>query len=379
MKFFSKYSIILLLILLIFNNLNELSAKSNDTILVKNFQVEFRASYGFLLCHHPEMKYFKAHFPLYELSLQQATFGRKSWQSKSNYPFVGITFLYSGLGGFDEIGRVFALYPYMTFNCLKSHKNQLNFKLGIGLGILTKVFDAQTNPKNTFIGSHANAAINLMAEYNRFITNRLSVSAFVSFTHFSNGARHAPNNGINIVHAGVSTKYFINEPQKYIPRQNIGNQQYKDWSWDNISLYAAFTYAVKDIDEYMGYGRIWSVYALHINGLKHITEMSRLGIGIDVFYDATDFEVLKHKGISAKPIEIMKPGINVAYEIAFGSTSFLFNVGYHIAGKDMSDGRLYQKIQAIQSINKHIYATCGLVTHFAWADHFCFGLGYKFN
>lgn len=378
-KTLSKYSAILLLFLLIFNNLNGLSAKSNDTIIVKNLQIEIKASYGFMLCHHPEMNFFKAHFPLYELSLQQATFGRKSWQSKANYPFVGITFLYSGLGGFKEIGSVYALYPYMSFNCLKSHKNQLNLKLGIGLGILTKVFDAKDNPKNTFIGSHANAAINLMAEYNRFITNRLSISAFIGFTHFSNGARRAPNNGINIPNAGLSAKYFLNEPKPYIPKRNTDNQQYKGWSRENISIYAAFTYSVKDIDEYMGYGKLWSVYAIHLNGLKRLSEMSRLGIGVDVLYDLTDIDVLKHQGIQAKPIEILKPGINVAYEIAFGSTSFLFNVGCHLAGKDMGDGRIYQKIQAMQTINKYIFVTCGVVTHFGWADNFCFGLGYRFN
>lgn len=367
MKIFTKNIISFLFILLISNTL---SANSNDTVLVKNFQVEIRASYGFLICHHPEMKYFKAHFPIYEMTLQQATFGRKSWQSKSNYPFVGITFLYSDLGGFKEVGSVYALYPFMAFNCLKSHKNQINLKLGIGLGVLTNHFDAKTNPKNTFIGSYANAAINMTAEYNRFITNRLSLSGFIAFTHFSNGARKAPNKGINIAHAGISAKYFINEPHRYIPKQTTEIKR-------DISITVSLTYSIKDIDEYMGYNRNWPVYTLHVNGLKRFTEISKFGFGVDVFYDKTDFEVLKFKGISAKPIEILKPGINIAYEMCFGSTSFMINVGCHITGKEMGEGRIYQKILAIQNITKHVFATCGLITHFGWADNFSFGLGYR--
>ena len=379
MKFFSGNIVLTLLFLLIFNGLNEVSAKTNDTILVKNFQVEIRSSYGFMICHHQEMKIFKSHFPLFELSIQQATFGRKSWQSKSNYPAVGVSFLYSGLGNFKEIGSVYALYPYITFNCLKSVKNQLNLKAGIGFGYLTTTYDAKTNPKNTFIGSHANAAISLAVEYNRQITNRLSASVFIGFTHFSNGARRAPNNGINIAHAGISAKYFINQPATRLPRQNNDNKQYKSWKWENISFYAAFTYSFKDTDEYMGYGKSWSVYNLQLNAFKRLTEMSKLGIGFDLVYDQTDKVVLDFKEISYTDVELIKPGLNIAYEIAFGSSSFVINVGYHLAGKDMSEGHLYQKINALQKISKHIFATCGLTTHFGWADYFGFGLGYRFN
>lgn len=331
-----------------------------------------------MLCHHQDMAYFKAHFPLFEFSVQQATTGRKIWQERANYPAVGITFLYSNLGGFKEVGEVYAAYPYLSFNCLKSQKNQLNLKIGIGLGILTKHFDAKTNPRNTFIASYANAAINLSAEYNRFITDRLSLAAFVGFTHFSNGARKAPNKGINVVHAGVNAKYFIDTPKHRIHKP-VDNQQYKPWVRRNYSFYVAFTYAIKEIDNYLGYGKRFSVYNLHLNFLKRFTEMSKFGIGFDLVYDMSDIDILRFKEIPFTPIQILKPGINLAYEVAFGRTALIVNVGYSIAGKEMGEGHLYQKICAKQDLSKHIFATCALVTHFGWADNFCFGLGYKIN
>ena len=379
MKIFRKNSVTLLLFLLIFSNLNQISAKSNDTILVKNFQVELRTSYAYMMCHHQEMNYFKAHFPIFELSVQQVTFGRKSWQSRANYPTVGITFLYSGLGGFKEVGEVYALYPFMSFNCLESQKNQISLKLGIGLGYLTTHFDIKTNPKNTFIGSYANAAINLTAEYNRFITNRLSLAAFIGFTHFSNGARKAPNKGINLPQIGINAKYFISEPHKQIPAQPKDNQQYRPWISKNYSFYCAFTYAIKEIDDYIGYGKRFNVYNLQLSFLKRFTEISKLGIGFDIVYDMTDIEILKFDGIPFTPFEILKPGINLAYEMAFGSSSFIINIGCHLAGKEMGEGYLYQKLCAKQNISKHFFAMCALVTHFGRADNFCFGLGYKIN
>ena len=359
--------------------INTLSAQSNDTVFVKNLQVEVRASYGFTICHHPEMKVFQAHYPIYEINIKQVTFGRKSWQSKSNYPSVGLSFLYTGIGEQPEIGRAFALIPHMTFNCLKSPKNQLNFNLGIGLGYLTKTYDRQTNPKNTFIGSHFNAAINISTEYSRMITNRFGMSAFIGFTHFSNGSSRTPNNGINMAHAGLAAKYFINEPHQRIPKQQTDNHQFKTWEKKNISLLFAFTYSKKDIDEYLGYGMSWSAYNLEINAMKRLTEMSKLGIGFDLVYDCTDKEVLRHKGIAFDDIEILKPGINAAYELSFGNTSFIFNFGCHIAGKDLCEGRVYQKLNMTQNIYKGLFATIALTTHYGWADYIGFGLGYRIN
>ncbi|MBP5643919.1 MAG: acyloxyacyl hydrolase [Bacteroidales bacterium] len=357
--------------------INNLSAKSNDTIIEPNLQIEFRASYGFTICHHPEMKVFSTHFPIFELNVKQVTFGRKSWQSKANYPSVGLSFLYTGIGEMPEIGRAFALVPHITFNCLKSQKNQINFNLGIGVGYLTKTFDPKTNPKNTFIGSHFNAAINISAEYSRMITNRFGMSAFIGLTHFSNGSSRTPNNGLNIAHAGIAAKYFINEPKQRIPKQPSDNQQYKSWDKQNLSLYLALTYSRKDIDEYLGYGRSWSAYNIQINALKRLTEMSKVGVGFDLVYDCTDKEVLRHKDIEFTDFEILKPGINAAYELALGHTAFIFNFGCHVGGKDLCEGRIYQKFNMTQDIWKGIFATISLTTHWGWADYIGFGIGYK--
>ena len=376
MKKIFNNSVITLVLLLIINNL---SAKTNDTIIEPNLQIEFRASYGFTIYHHLEMKVFNAHYPIFELNVKQATFGRKSWQSKSNYPSVGLSFLYTGIGEIPELGRAFAIIPNISFNCLKSRKNQINFNLGVGVGYLTQKFDPETNPKNSFIGTHFNAAINVSSEYSRMITNRLGLSVFIGFTHFSNGSFRTPNNGLNIAHGGFAAKCFINEPKQRIPRQPSDNQKYKPWNKQNLSFNFMFTYSRKDIDEYLGYGMSWSAYNLQINALKRFTEMSKIGVGFDLVYDMTDKEVLRRKGIAFNNIEIMKPGINAAYEIEFGNTSFIFNIGYHIAGKELCEGRVYQKLSMTQNIWKGLFATVSLTTHYSWADYIGFGLGYRIN
>ena len=74
-------------------------------------------------------------------------------------------------------------------------------------------------------------------------------------------------------------------------------------------------------------------------------------------YQDYSSEVLGHKGIEFHDYEILKPGINAAYEIAFGNTSFMINFGCHIGGKDLCEGRVYQKLGMMQHFGKRPLAS----------------------
>lgn len=366
-------------ILLIFNCESKVRADSIDTIRNRNLQVELRTSWSFTVCHHEEMQLFRAHFPIFELSLQQTTYGSRTWNQLLNYPAIGVTVIYSGVGGMPEIGSIFGAYPYMSFNFLKSRKNMLNARLGVGVGYATKIWDARDNPKNTFLGSHFNALFSINLEYSRVLSQRWQLSFYTGMTHMSNASSRCPNNGINLWQFGLSGRYFLKQPRERLPLETIDNKQYRSWKSSNISWYVSFLYSLKDIDEYMGYGRHWSVYNLQFNVMKRVSQMSKVGIGLDLVYDETDKEVLRFNGIRYKPIEILKPGVNVAYELVLKSTSFLFNFGCHVGGKEMCEGRIYQKLNLKQNIGDYFFLTFGLTTHWGWADYLGFGVGFKIN
>lgn len=366
-------------ILLIFNCESKVRADSIDTIRNRNLQVELRTSWSFTVCHHEEMQLFRAHFPIFELSLQQTTYGSRTWNQLLNYPAIGVTVIYSGVGGMPEIGSIFGAYPYMSFNFLKSRKNMLNARLGVGVGYATKIWDARDNPKNTFLGSHFNALFSINLEYSRVLSQRWQLSFYTGMTHMSNASSRCPNNGINLWQFGLSGGYFLKQPRERLPLETIDNKQYRSWKSSNISWYVSFLYSLKDIDEYMGYGRHWSVYNLQFNVMKRVSQMSKVGIGLDLVYDETDKEVLRFNGIRYKPIEILKPGVNVAYELVLKSTSFLFNFGCHVGGKEMCEGRIYQKLNLKQNIGDYFFLTFGLTTHWGWADYLGFGVGFKIN
>lgn len=363
--------------LFIFNG--GVSARGNDTVCRSNIQVDLRTSYAFLICHHHEMNVFRAHFPVFEMSVQQSTYGDRTWHQLLNYPAVGVAFMYCGVGLSPEIGNIFALYPYMSFNFLKSKKNMLNARLGVGMGYATKCYDRETNPKNNFLGSHFNAAFSINLEYSRVLSERWQLSFYSGLKHLSNGGIRCPNNGINIFEGGASARFFINKPKSILEKEIIDNEQFKGWEREKISYYFGFLYSLKDIDKFIGYNKNWSVFNIRVDVMKRVSQLSKVGIGFDLVYDNTDKEVLKDWGVTYKPAEILKPGINVAYELVLQTTSFLFNFGCHIAGKEMSGGRIYQKINIKQNITKNIFLTFGLTTHWGWADYIGFGIGYSIN
>ncbi len=357
---------------------NDVVAKTDKTLstdsLMRNVEVDLRFNYAFFIHHHFEMTRFPKHFTMFEVSLQKQTYGKSLWQSYFNYPTVGITAYYSGFGNIDILGKAYAIYPFISFPFNKSKTNTFGFRFGVGLGYLTEKFDHLENYYNTSIGSNFNAAISLTFEYKRQITDKYKMSVFAGLTHFSNGCSNQPNSGINIVNAGISASYMIGEHQDYITREKTKNNYKKI----KPEFYAGMSLGVKRIeykqDENIG------VYNLEVYVMDRISNLSKIGFGFDLVYDATDnIEVKDKYGQDAEFTftEMLKPGIGLAYELMMGEASFLFNFGYHPYGLDMSYGRWYQKLGLKVNFGNYLYGKIALNTHFGVADFIGFGLGIR--
>ena len=345
--------------------------------LMKNTEVDLRINYGFFIHHHFEMARYPKHFPMFELSLQKQTYGKKMWQSYFNYPTVGVTAFYSSLGNNEVIGNAYAIYPFISYPFNKSKINTFGFRFGIGVGYITEIFHPKANFHNTSIGSHVNAAISLTFEYKRQISEHLKLSAFAGLTHFSNGCSSKPNNGLNIINAGLSASYFIKDQEEYIHHQKICNCEYRRLKPE---FYLGLSYGIKRIE--YGQKEDFSVYNLEIYILDRITNLSKIGIGLDLVSDATDKITLKNfyhdeDANNYTFAQLLKPGVSIAYELLMGETSFLINFGYHPWGRDMRYGRWYQKLGAKFNFGEHIYGKIALNTHFGVADFIGFGLGIR--
>lgn len=342
--------------------------------LIQNTEVDVRTSYGFYAHHHFEMSSYSAHFPTFELSLQKQTYGKSSWQSYFNYPTIGVTALYSGLGNIDIIGKAYAIYPFINFPFNKSKTNTFGLRFGVGLGYITEKFDLTSKYHNISIGSNFNAAINIALEYKHYLSNRFKISVFAGLTHFSNGCSNYPNSGINIINAGAGLTYLLTNPHSYIPKSEDNDNYLKTF---DCEYYIGISAGIKRI-EYNQKENI-GVYHIDFYIMDRISNLSKIGLGFDLVYDATDnISIIDDYGYQRFTfIEMLKPGISLAYELMMGDVSFLFNFGYHPYGLDMSFGRWYQKIAMKVDLGNYIYGKITLNTHFGVADFIGFGIGVR--
>ena len=400
----------------------------------KNYLFEVRGHYGFFYHHHFEMERFNSHFPAFEASFYKSTFGEKEWHTLYNYPYIGCTFYHSTLGGFDELGSVYALYPFINYPIVPGERAQLTFKVGVGLGWLTNKFDHLENHYNFSIGSHLNAAVNLSFEYRQELFPRMWSVASFGLTHFSNGAIKSPNYGLNTFSGALGFAFYLRDPRSNFTPSS--RPEYYPFEFDGKNWYCIdfdFGMGVKDISQTMGSNERHRVYDLSTRFLAQFTNSSRAGFCLSFVKDNSDKALPDHFSADGNQYlitrykiaettftdtllihdyQMIKPNLSLCYSMTMDRLSFLFELGFHLNLKqrdsngkwnyteqpnpdnpeypikvlkplafatDFSKGTIFQKLTLRYHIYNDIYATLALTSHLARADYLCFGIGYRFN
>ena len=119
----------------------------------------------------------------------------------------GLTASILNSGNPEVIGLVYGLNGFTSFPLTKK-ENGMRLKIGIGLGYVEKIFDANTNNRNIVIGSHINTKIVFRAEKEFTLSENNHFNLGVGVCHFSNGAYQTPNLGINFLLFNMGYSYI---------------------------------------------------------------------------------------------------------------------------------------------------------------------------
>ena len=346
-----------------------------------NLILEGRVYYGWTLDHHIEMTTFKRHYPAYELSILKATYGHTRWEYMYNYPFIGVSYWYSDLGRTKPLGSAHALFPYINFPLLRSRDFNIFFRLGVGLGYLTRRYDRYDNYENLAIGSHVNGAVNLLFEARWRLGDRFMAAAGLSLMHFSNGAIRQPNYGLNMPGISLALAYRLSRENPYL-RQKLMPElvpfEFDGKKFLQVDLNAGL--GVKDMQSTLGIGNRYIIAVAYGNMTWPVGFKSRLGFGVDLSYDGSDEKVLELKGIEPEyRINLVKTGLTAAYELSFSRMAIMLNLGSYVTGMDKSDGYVYEKLSLRVGITEQLYASLTLKAHYAKADYLTLGIGYRLN
>ncbi len=347
----------------------------------RNYEVEARAHYGYMYFqnneYHSALGRYSRHTPAYEFSLHRNTYGEHRWEVLHNYPSIGFTFYYSGFGNDSisaELGKVFALYPFINFPIIPGIHSKLTFKLGVGIAYLTNKFDPKENYHNYAIGSHVNAAINLSFEYRQRIVDRLYWTNSAGLTHFSNGATRSPNMGINIFSVATGLSWYLAPPKTHIDKRLRPKNYFFEFDGKQhfVTDYQ-YTLGFKDMSRQYGAHQYFFVHDLAANFMFQFSERDRLGLGLELVYDYSD------KITKPDWDMYLKPGFLLSYEVLFDRTSFMFNIGLRnnaLLNSSAFGMLFYQKVAARYYFNENLFATLAFTTYDIKADFISIGIGY---
>lgn len=376
-----------------------------------NIMAEARGHAGVFWHHHFEMKKFNARYPAFEASIYQNTFGKNDWEPVYNYPYIGVTFYHADFGlNFEQneevgeaLGSVYALYPFINYPLNRNEWSQITFKLGVGLGYLTKHFDQYDNYWDYAIGSHLNAAVNLSFEYRQRVSKRLMSVASFGLTHFSNGSTKLPNYGLNTFSGAWGLAYYLRQPR--LDLTPASRPEIKPFEFDNkkwLAFDLGYGVGFKNVSQTLGGDSIHYYWVHDLSGylLAQITPYSRAGVGLALVLDMSD-QTLPNRYVDDNGIHIVmtdedqeqhvydikayqmaKLNFNLCYVMTMNRLSYYFEFGWHLKYNeytDLSKGNIYQKLTARYRLYDNLYAQLGLMTHFGRADYLCIGLGYRFN
>lgn len=368
---------VLLALFLIFPSI--LSAQKRHHYQAPNLMMEVRGNYGFLVAHHLEMENFNRHLPSFEINIARSTYGKNQWETLYNYPVTGVSYWNAWLGDRETIGQAHAMMPYIAFPLVKNDKSELNFRLAAGLGYLTKKFDRLDNYKYIAIGSHLNAAVNLMFEYRWKPIQHVQLSGGIQLMHFSNGSIKTPNFGLNIPSLSAGIAFRINKENPYIMRSiRPALTMYEFDGHNYLEVRINTSYGTKTIGEVLG--ERYNVFANSVSVLKTTSYKGRAGLSFDFSYDGSDARYVGIKGVDYdNNFQLIKPGVALMYEVVLSRMSFPFALGFYTGGKYRSEGISYYKAGLQYLLTKNIFASVTLKTHYARADYVAFGLGYRFK
>lgn len=335
------------------------------------FNVGVRSQYGFILNHSETMEYITAqHFPAYEIYFEKETFGKKDWQKAYKFPKWGFAFYTANFNQY--IGKGYNFHPYISFPIIDNTLFELDFRVGSGIGYITKPFEPLNNYKNVAIGTHLNATFSFLLDASFKINSHLKIHSNIVFTHFSNTSFAKPNLGINIPTIGLGLSYHFGEEMKIdTTALSSFNKNTNKWSYKiSASIGINETYTVIDKKYIAGIASL--------SAEKQLNRKSRFGIEANVFQNPALAAALKELGHDIKKdIEVIQLGLGPTYTLTIDDFGIFIQAGFYLKSKFKEEGNMYHRVGGIYNFNNKFSAHLILKTHFATAEYLEFGLGYK--
>lgn len=364
-----KHFILSIIVCLFFPSIQE--AQNTPT---RDFVISAQGHYGYIMSHRNNMSHLiKGHIYGAELNYIFRTDGTKPWQQTHNYPEVGVCLLHMYLANPEQLGTLEAIYPYTNIRLNKQNRTMsLNLRLALGLGYATKSFDRITDHKNNVLGSRFNAFVNIRLNTVIKLSDSWRVDAGVGLSHASNGAFKTPNLGLNMTTVNLGLGYVFGNKTLNLKKDTIPRCE-KKWQPSVIAVFG-----MKELESPGGMGYL--AYGLQFNVYRTLNYKNKIGGGLEVAYNNATIQRWADDDANYQPVfgDILQAGAKFSYSFNMHRLSLPIDFGVYFYKKQHVNGIFFHRIGLRYMVTKHIIANVTLLTHWAKADYFEWGLGYQF-
>jgi hypothetical protein len=317
----------------------------------------------------------------FEFAVEYPKYGGEPWYFYHNFPTVGWAFMYLDLGNSAMLGQSYTIYPYIDMPLLHTQMFSFNIKLGAGAAYINKKYNpngptayaennyAISSNLNGFLDLGANADLKLSNSQSSFIS-RFSLTGDIGLNHFSNGSVMKPNTGLNMINAAVGIKY--SPYLTVVPMRMGATELKKQWSFEPIIGAGVNKQDVTDTREYLN-------ASLNLGVYRPLTNIYRIGLGLDEFYNDAFFAARVKPDYYAGDDSKFRTGISLANELMFGDFIAGFHAGAYLYNQIPHDGWNYFRLVAKYRIYDDFFISASLKSHGTVAEDMELGIGYSFT
>lgn len=339
---------------------------------IDDWNLSLKGKSGFLAAHRGTM----GHLAKDRLFAGELSFSKRvrsaNWSNDYKNPYAGVTIIGSNLGNKEVLGYGFGAYGFIEFPWTRGEKHAFTCKLGAGLGVVTKVYDVQTNPKNVPMSTYLNALICLGLQGRWYIKPEHALVYSLDMTHYSNGSSKVPNLGVNMPFIGLGYEYTIKKKEQAnkTPMEFEHVPFFKSW---NVSVVGVLS----DKQIFPTGGKRYAVFGLGGMLYKQFKPKVGMEIILDVFSKQSIINYRRY--IPKSQWDIVQIGGYVGYSVPLDKFRLVLGMGAYIKDRYKPDAMFYHRVGMRYQFRNGLLLNLVLKSHWAKADYVEYGVGYTFN
>jgi hypothetical protein len=336
-----------------------------------NLIVEPRLHYGMVIPFYDAIKYLvQDNASGFELLIAFPTYGKDYWEKLYRFPRAGAGYSCWDLGNRQVFGTAHALYGFFNASVFKFRDRfSLNYQISFGASYLTKPFDIDENYLNRAIGSHGNVYFRIGLDSRYIISPRIEFMVESGFSHFSSGKFKSPNYGLNALTGSLGVNYLFGNAKRGKLDPEIPPPGKK------LHQSVIYSAGIKVFDNI--YGTRYFISSLSYDLDWSWTHKRKLGIGADLFYDASIAEALGVDGVNNQnEANFIRFGIHGSYALQYRKLFMKMQLGHYLYSKYTDLTLVYSRLALQYLITSHIMLNVSLKSHMAKADFIEWGVGY---